>query len=83
MFHINLADSVRQHLAALEHRMTKLIKKKASIADIQGLRQYHVLWMRTAARKEEFLNNTFLNQPHQFDFYQIKRSFLSKKNDTL
>ncbi len=64
---IDMVDilNIEQDVASLEARITSLIKKQPKIADTQGLRQYHILWLgydytKVESKKEDYLDRPFL-----------------------
>lgn len=63
---INMIEilNIEQDIVSLENRITSSIKiNNPDIANIQGLQQFHILWLGTRTnRKEDFLNYSFLYQ---------------------
>lgn len=54
---------IKQDIVSLENRITDLIKKKPEIANIQGLRQFHIFWLSVeedSLKKEDYLDHSFL-----------------------
>ena len=63
---------VEQDIVSLEKRIARLIKKKPEIANVQGLRQFHILLLgNTNIRKERFLDRSFLRQITIGDYFHL------------
>jgi hypothetical protein len=68
---------IEQDIISLEKRITSLVKKKPEIANIRGLRQFHVFGLYSGnSRKEDFLNRSFLYKLSLGGYYDIKSNFL-------
>lgn len=71
--------NIEQDIVSLENRITDLIKKKSEIANIQGLRQYHILWLGSYTnKKEDYLDHSFLHQLG-YDYYRLSSNSLFRK----
>jgi hypothetical protein len=70
---------IEQDIVSLENRITDLIKKNPKIANIQGLRQYHILWLGSTNKKEDFLSYSFLHQLYQGYFHLNSNTLLKKR----
>jgi len=61
---INMLEilNIQQDIVALENRITSSIKiNNPDIANMQGLRQFHILWLGSFTdKKEDYLDRTFL-----------------------
>jgi hypothetical protein len=83
---INMIETlnISQDIVTLENRITQLIKNNPKISHIQGLRQYHVFWLKFADKskidttKEMYLNKTFLLQLIP-TYYKIGSNFSKEK----
>lgn len=83
---INMIEvlNIEQDIVALENRITDLIKKKPEIANIQGLRQFHILllgfsdYTKIEIKKEDYLEHSFLFQLCQ-GYYRLGSNSLFRK----
>ena len=80
---INMIEilNVEQDIVSLEKRITNLIKKKPEIANIQGLRQYHIFWLgieKDSLKKEDYLDHSFLHKLY-YGYYHLGSNSLFKK----
>jgi hypothetical protein len=64
--------NIEQDIVALENRITSSIKvNNPDIANIQGLRQYHILWLNSYTdKKEDYLDHSFLYKLF-FGYYEL------------
>ena len=78
---INMVNilNIKQEIESLEHRITGLIKKNPALSKIQGLRQYHILFLYSPSqRKEDFYDYSFLYHL-ETDYYFIRSNLLFRK----
>jgi len=79
----------RQELVSLEKRISELIKKNPDIANIHGLRQFHILLMgfsdynKVEIKKENYLDYSFLSRLHQRYYHVSSNSLFAKKKKYL
>ncbi|MDR1614422.1 MAG: hypothetical protein LBS26_02525 [Campylobacteraceae bacterium] len=81
--------NIEQDIVSLENRITDLIKKKPAIANIQGLRQFHILLLgfsdynKVEIKKEDYLDYSFLYQLRQSYYHLGSNSLFAKKKKYL
>ena len=76
---INMIEilNIEQDIIFLEKRIMSLIKKNSVIANIQGFKQFHIIWLGSDTnRKEDFFDCSFFGKLFLADHYQIKSGFL-------
>ena len=87
---INMIEilNIEQDIVALEKEITKLIKKNPDMANMQNLRQFHILILKfddysTVLKKEEYIDLSFLYhlKPRYYDsvFKRKKNKLVSIK----
>ena len=74
--------NIKQDIISLETVIAKQIKKQPKIADIQGLRQFHILFLGVDTdfniEKSSYLDYSFLSHLHGV-YYGKKEKFLDTK----
>jgi len=81
---INMIEvlNIKQDIVSLENKITDLIKKKPEIANIQGLRQFHIFWLgsfpNVDVKKENYSDYSFLYQL-VYDYYHLSSNCLFGK----
>lgn len=78
---INIIEilNIEQDIVSLENRIKDLTKKNPAMANIQGLRQFHVFWLGIDdIKKKEYENRSFLYRLYHA-YYDIGSNFRKKK----
>jgi len=81
---INMIEilNIKKDIVSLEDRITDLIKKNPEIADIQGLKQFHLFWVgveKDSLKKEDYLDYSFLYKLIPPGYYHFGSNSLLKK----
>ena len=73
--------NIRQDVISLENRIANLIIKNSEIANIRGVRQFHIFWLgdvENNLKKEDYLDHSFLYKLG-YGYYHLGTNSLFKK----